>query len=379
MPSLFDPIQLGALSLRSRILMAPMTRARGTREHVPTPLMAEYYAQRASAGLIISEATAVSAQGMGWPFAPGIWSDEQAAAWRPITDAVHAKGGLIICQLWHMGRLVHPNFLGGELPVSASDIAAPGEIYTYEGKLPHVAPRPLRTDEIPGVVAEYVHAARRAMAAGFDGVQLHAAHGYLLDQFLRDTCNRRTDRYGGSIENRIRLLNEVARAVTAEVGASRVSVRISPTGEFAGVDDSAPGPLFVAVAEMLNDVGIGFLEIRDTRPGDGPFHSDTPSVAPLIRAAFKGPLVLNMGFTAQAAQAALDDGAADAISFGSPFIANPDLPRRFAEGLPLAQIGSLLSLYDPSPAGYIDYPPYEEYSPPPGPQATTTPSGEGRT
>jgi N-ethylmaleimide reductase len=356
--TLFNPIQLGALSLPNRIIMAPMTRARCTRDHVPTPIMAEYYAQRASAGLIISEATAVSKVGMGWPYAPGIWNAEQLEAWKSVTTAVHESNGLIICQLWHMGRQVHPTFLGGELPVSASDIAAPGDVYTYEGKLSHVAPRPLDINEIPALIDEYRAAARRAMLAGFDGVQLHAAHGYLLDQFLRDNCNFRTDRYGGPPENRIRLLGEIARAVAAEIGADRLSIRISPVGEVAGVDDSDPKTLFTALALDLNEVRIGFLEIRDTKPGPGVLNSDAPSIAPLIRKAFEGPLVLNFEYSPETAQLALDEGAADAISFGTYFISNPDLPRRIAEGLPLAPVGEFLTLYNPVPEGYADYPPY---------------------
>jgi N-ethylmaleimide reductase len=356
MPSLFDPIEFGAISARNRIVMAPLTRARATQEHVPTPIMAQYYAQRATAGLIISEATAVSRQGMGWPFAPGIWNDGQAEAWKPVTAAVHEAGGRILAQLWHMGRLVHPEFRGGELPVSSSSVAAPGHAHTYQGNRPHVAPRPLEVSELPAIIDDYAAAARRAMAAGFDGVQIHAANGYLIDQFLRDNCNQRTDDYGGSVENRIRLLGEITRAVADTVGANRTAVRISPNGNFMGIDDSNPAPLFTAAAADLANVGLALLEVRDGKPGSGLMATDVPSVAPAIRKAFPGPLVLNYGYDRDSAQAELDSGAADAISFGLPFIANPDLPFRMAEGKPLAHLRSVESLYSQVAEGYIDYP-----------------------
>lgn len=348
MPTLFDPISLGAIEARNRIIMAPLTRARAGRDAVPTPVMADYYAQRASAGLIISEATGISRAGLGWPYAPGIWNEAQVAAWRPITDAVHAAGGRIVSQLWHMGRVVHPS-LGGQQPVSASAITAPGLASTYEGKQPYTEPRPLEIDEIPALLAEYVQAARNAIAAGFDGVQIHAANGYLIDQFLRDSSNRRTDIYGGSIENRIRLLDEVTRAVAGAVGADRTGVRLSPNGEIQGVDDSDPEPLFTAAASLLSDIGIAFLEIREPR---GLSH---PPVGPAMRRVFSGPFIVNAGYGAEDAQAALDSGAADAVSFGKPFIANPDLPERFERGLPIADV-DFATLYGPDLKGYADYP-----------------------
>ncbi|KQX20870.1 MULTISPECIES: alkene reductase [unclassified Sphingomonas] len=348
MPTLFDPIRLGAIEARNRIIMAPLTRARATREAVPTPIMAEYYAQRASAGLIISEATGISRAGLGWPYAPGIWNDEQVAAWRPVTDAVHAAGGRIVSQLWHMGRVVHPS-IGGRQPVSASAITAPELALTYEGKQPYTRPRPLEIGEVPALLADYAQAARNAIAAGFDGVQIHAANGYLIDQFLRDSSNHRDDVYGGSIENRLRLLGEVTRAVTDAIGAGRTGVRLSPNGEIQGVDDSDPEPLFTAAAELLSDIGIAFLEIRE--PG-GLAH---PPVGPAMRKAFAGPFIVNAGYDAAGAQAALDSGAADAVSFGRPFIANPDLPLHFARGLPIAR-AEVATFYAQGPEGYIDYP-----------------------
>jgi N-ethylmaleimide reductase len=360
MPSLFEQVAFGDIVANNRILMAPLTRARATRDHVPTPMMAEYYAQRASAGLIISEAIAVSKQGMGWPFGPGLWTAAQVEAWKPVTTAVHEAGGKIIAQLWHMGRLVHPDYLDGALPVSSSAVAAPAHAHTYNGNQPNVTPRPLELEEIPGIIADYVAGARSAMIAGFDGVQIHAAHGYLIDQFLRDNCNHRTDAYGGVPENRIRLLGEIVRAVAVEVGAGKTAVRLSPNGEFLGADDSNPEPLFLAAAADLNEIGIAFLEIREGKSGImGPMATEVPSVAPGIRKIFGGKLVLNCAFDAVTAQTALDTGAADAISFGLSFISNPDLPRRFAEGLPLAYLSSVETLYSQGAEGYVDYPVYQ--------------------
>ncbi|MBO9375672.1 alkene reductase [Sphingomonas histidinilytica] len=348
MPTLFDPIRLGAIEARNRIIMAPLTRARATRAAVPVPIMAEYYAQRASAGLIISEATGISRAGLGWPHAPGIWNEEQVAAWRPVTEAVHAAGGRIVSQLWHMGRVVHPS-VSGQQPVSASAITAPDLAMTYEGEQPYTEPRPLRIDEVPALLADYAQAARNAIAAGFDGVQIHAANGYLIDQFLRDSSNHRTDIYGGSIENRTRLLGEVTRAVVDAVGAERTGVRLSPNGAIQGVDDSDPEPLFTAAAALLSDIGIAFLEIREPRG------LDHPPVGPAMRRAFDGPFIVNAGYDAAGAQAALDSGAADAVSFGKPFIANPDLPQRFSKGLPILR-ADVATFYAQGPEGYIDYP-----------------------
>ena len=355
MPSLFDPIQLGAISALNRILMAPLTRARNTREFVPTPMMAEYYAQRAGAGLLISEATGISRQGLGWPYGPGIWTAEQVAGWRVVTDAVHAAGGRIVCQLWHMGRVVHPSFLGGEQPVSASATTAPGQAHTYDGKQRYAEARALRSDEIPGLLDDYRTASRNARDAGFDGVEVHAANGYLIDQFLRDNSNFRDDGYGGSVDNRVRLLREVTRAVADTVGADRTSVRLSPNGDTQGVNDSNPVALFTAAAAALSAIGVAFLELREPGP-EGTFgKAAVPAVAPAIKAAFKGPLVLNSDYDGARGQAALDAGEADAIAFGRTFLANPDLPRRIREGLPLNK-DNAATWYSQGPEGYIDYP-----------------------
>lgn len=354
MPSLFDAITLGAIEAPNRIVMAPLTRARATRAAVPTPLMAEYYAQRASAGLIISEATGISRVGLGWPFAPGLWNDEQVAGWRPVTDAVHAAGGRIVAQLWHMGRVVHPS-VSGEQPVSSSAITAAGHAHTYEGNQPYVEPRALRIDEIPGLLADYVHAARNAIIAGFDGVQIHAANGYLIDQFLRDGANKRQDAYGGSIENRIRLLDEVTRAVVDAVGADRTGVRLSPNGPVNGTDDSDPEPLFTAAARLLSDIGIAFLEVREPQSDSRFIPSSQPPISPAMRKAFAGAFILNSDLDGKGGQAVLDQGLADAVSFGRPFIANPDLPRRFERDLALTK-GDPATYYSQGAEGYVDYP-----------------------
>ncbi|WP_176596854.1 MULTISPECIES: alkene reductase [Sphingobium] len=358
MANLFEPVQLGAIHAPNRVLMAPLTRGRATRDHVPTPIMADYYRQRASAGLIISEATGISRQGLGWPFAPGLWSDEQVTAWRPVTAAVHEAGGRIVAQLWHMGRVVHSS-VTGEQPVSASATAGPGDAHTYEGKQPYEQARPLAIEEIPGVIADYVRAAHNAIAAGFDGVQIHAANGYLIDQFLRDGSNHRDDIYGGSIENRVRLLREVTQAVADAIGADRVSVRLSPNGETQGVDDSNPSALFAAAADALQQIGIAFLELREPGP-DGSFgQTDVPRQSPVIRRHFSGPLILNSDYDLERAQQDLNSGLADGVSFGRAFLANPDLPKRLLINAPLNGL-NMATLYSQGTEGYVDYPALEE-------------------
>ena len=355
MPSLFDPIRLGAIQSPSRVLMAPLTRGRSTRGHVPTPIMATYYAQRASAGVIITEATGISQEGLGWPYAPGIWSEEQVSAWKPVTEAVHAAGGRIVMQLWHMGRMVHPSFLGGAKPISASPTTAPDRAHTYDGRQPYVEARALEIEEVPRLLEDYRRATRNALAAGFDGVQIHAANGYLIDEFLRDKTNLRTDAYGGPVERRVRLLREVTEAVIEVAGAGRTGVRLSPNGETQGTDDSHPVPLFTEAARVLSALGVAFLELREPGP-EGTFgKASVPPVAPAIRAAFSGPLVLNSDYVAANAQAALDRGEADAIAFGRTFLANPDLPARLRNGAPLNR-DDARTWYSQGEQGYIDYP-----------------------
>jgi len=359
MPLLSDPIRIGAIAAPNRMIMAPLTRGRATRDHIPTPMMADYYAQRASAGLIISEAAGISQQGLGWPYAPGIWSREQVEAWRPITQAVKAAGGRMVCQLWHMGRTVHPSFLGGASPVSASVTTAPGHTHTYEGNQPYAQARALGAEEIPALVADYAQAARHALEAGFEGVQIHAANGYLIDQFLRASSNLRDDAYGGSVENRVRLLREVVEAVAGAIGPERVGVRLSPNEENKGVGDPEPVPLFGRAAEVLSDIGVAFLEIREPPPDGTRGRPDHPPVHPHMSAAFKGVVMLNSDFDGARAQAALDRGEAQAISFGRGFLANPDLPDRLRRGLPLAP-DKPETWYTQGPEGYLDYPAYAE-------------------
>jgi N-ethylmaleimide reductase len=354
MTTLFDPIKVGRLTCPNRIWMAPLTRGRGTREHVPTDLMATYYSQRASAGLIITEATHISLEGSGWPYAGGLWRADHVTHWKKVTDAVHAAGGRIFAQLWHMGRLVHPS-LHGVQPVSASATTAPGKAHTYEGRQPYAEARALRSEEIPRLIGDYVIAARNSLAAGFDGVQLHAANGYLIDQFLRDGSNKRADSYGGPIENRVRLLREVVQALIDTVGKERTAVRLSPNGDSQGVDDSNQSELFPAAAAELDRLGIVFLELREPGP-DGTFgRSERPPVAPLIRKAYQGTLVLNSDYDLARGQAALASGAADAITFGRKFLANPDLPYRFANDLPL-NADDQKTWYSQGPEGYVTYP-----------------------
>ena len=354
MPSLFDPIKLGAIAAPNRILMAPLTRGRATRDHVPTELMRTYYSQRAGAGLILTEATGISRQGLGWPYAPGLWTEAQVEGWKPVVAAVHEAGGRIFAQLWHMGRLVHSS-LGGGQPISASATTAPYKAHTYDGRQPYEEARPLRLDEIPDLIGDYEQAAANAVRAGFDGVQIHAANGYLIDQFLRDGTNLRDDDYGGPVENRIRLLRQVTQAVADTVGADRTAVRLSPNGDSQGANDSDPFSLFPAAAAALSEIGIAFLELREP-PLDGTFgKAEVDPVHPSIRSVFKGPLVLNSDYTLDRAQAALDAGEADAIAFGRPFLANPDLVERLRRDAPLNP-DVMATWYSQGPEGYIDYP-----------------------
>lgn len=354
MPSLFDPITLGAIQAPNRILMAPLTRTRATDDHVPTELMIEYYRQRASAGLIITEATGISRQGLGWPNAPGIWTESQVEAWKPITEAVHRAGGRIMVQLWHMGRLARPDTTGLR-SISSSPIRAP---YAVPEKNPYDTPRAATLDDIRQTLDDYAAASRNAIAAGFDGVQVHGANGYLIDEFLRNGVNHRDDEYGGSPENRIRLMREVMERVIAEVGADRTSIRLSPNGDTQGTDDSDPEAVFLPAAKVLNDMGIAFLELRELAP-DGTYGaSDVPKLSPKIREVFKGPLALNQDYSLEAGQRDLDSGLADAIAWGRPYIANPDLVERFRQGAPLNPPNPK-TFYSKGPEGYTDYPALE--------------------
>jgi N-ethylmaleimide reductase len=360
--ALFQPIDLGAIHAKNRILMAPLTRGRSNYPDAdPSDLMVEYYRQRASAGLIISEATAISPEGRGWPNGPGIWTDTHVAGWKKVTDAVHADGGAIVLQLWHMGRLVHPSMLEGAPPVSASATKAPGHAHTPTGRQDHEQARALSVEDIARVVEDYRKAARNAKAAGFDGVQLHGANGYLVDQFLRDSTNLRSDQYGGSPQNRARFLREVLTALVEVWGADRVSVRLSPNGETQGCDDSNPAATFGAAAQVCEDLKLGFVELRQPGP-DGTFgQTEVPQQDGVIRKIYTGPLVLNSDYTADEAAADIESGRCEAISFGRPFISNPDLPERIRAGADwAANVDVPKSWYLPGPAGYIDYPKMDE-------------------
>ena len=350
MSPLFSPIQAGALALPNRIVMAPLTRARAGRSHLPNALMAEYYAQRASAGLLIAEATMVSSEASAFTGEPGIFDEACVAGWKAVTEAVHAKGGRIVLQLWHPGRAAHSLLDDGRQPVSSSDRPITGAtIHTPEGPKPYEVPRRLDVTELSGIVDLFVEGAKRALRAGFDGVQIHGAHGYLVDQFLRDSVNDRSD--GGSIENRARLLLEIVDAVSADVGADRVSVRISPLVAFNDIRDSQPVALVEHVARELDARGIAFLEIRH---GDQSLPEEQ-AVGAAARRNFRGPLFLNGGFDAVSAAEALASGRGDAIVFGRAFIANPDLVARLHDKAPLAEFDGT-TLYSPGPKGYTDYP-----------------------
>jgi len=351
--TLFSPLRLGALALPNRIVMAPLTRCRAGKGNVPGPLASLYYAQRASAGLIVSEATQIVPEGQGYPATPGIHSDEQVAGWRAVTDAVHAAGGRMFLQLWHVGRISHQDFQpGGAPPVAPSAIAAAGQAMTRFGMQDHPVPRALEPGELPGVVESYAAAARRALEAGFDGVEIHAANGYLLDQFLRDKTNRRTDAYGGGIQNRVRLLDEVVSAVTAVAGEGRVGVRISPENTFNDIDDSDPQALFHAMASMLR----GRVEYLHVVEGEDRKATGTPRVDyGSLRTAFGGTYMACCNYTPERAAAALAAGSADLVAFGKAYLGNPDLVSRIKLGIPLAR-SDAKTWYGGSAKGYTDYP-----------------------
>jgi len=354
---LLQPFELGDLALPNRVVMAPLTRGRAGKERIPNALMAEYYVQRASAGLIIAEATTISEQANGWLESPGVYTDAMQAGWKTVTSAVHAAGGRIFLQLWHMGRASHSDFHGGSLPVSASAVKIDGDgIHTPLGKKPYETPRALETWEIAAVVADYRRAAARARAAGFDGVEVHAANGYLIDQFLQSKTNLRTDEYGGSIEKRARLLREVVEAVSAEWPADRVGVRISPNGVFNDMGSPNYREQFSSVATMLDRCGLAYLHVVDGLAFG--FHKlGEPMTLAEFRQIFRGPLMGNCGYTLESAEKAIADGMADLVAFGRPFISNPDLVERFRHGWPLAQPAEMAAWYSPTAAkGYTDFP-----------------------
>jgi len=347
MTTLFDPIQIGDLQLNNRIIMAPLTRCRADEGRVPNALMAEYYVQRASAGLIISEATAVTPMGVGYPDTPGIWSDDQVRGWSNVTKAVHAAGGKIVLQLWHVGRISDPIYLNGQLPVAPSAIQPAGHVSLVRPMKDFVTPRALETEEIADIVEAYRLGAENAKAAGFDGVEIHGANGYLLDQFLQSSTNQRTDRYGGSLENRARLLLEVTDAAIEVWGAGRVGVHLAPRADSHDMGDANRAETFTYVARELGKRGIAFICAREKEADD--------SLSPSLKQAFGGVFIANERFTKDQANAWLAEGKADAVAFGIPFIANPDLPARLAQD---AELNTPYpeTFYGQGPVGYLDYP-----------------------
>jgi len=362
MTTLFDPIQLGDIHLANRIVMAPLTRNRAPGQ-LPNDLMRTYYQQRASAGLIITEASQISAMGQGYLDTPGIYSAEQVAGWRKITDAVHAAGGKIVIQLWHVGRISHSSLLGGAAPVSSTDKPAKGMTFTAEGFVPTSTPRALRTDEIPGLVADYRHAARCAIDAGFDGVEVHAANGYLIEQFLRDSINDRSDQYGGSVANRIRLLVEVMTAVTAEIGGGRTGVRLSPvTPVNDAAQDSDAQATYEAAVRALAPLKLAFIHVIEGQTGGARDLTDQgvkPFDYAALRKIYGGPWMVNNGYSRQMALDEVASGAADLVAIGRPFISNPDLVQRLRVDAPLTKLNSK-TLYGGGAAGYTDYPTLDE-------------------
>ena len=347
MPNLLDPIQVGDLHLPNRVFMAPLTRLRGTPDHTPTPIMVDYYAQRASAGLIISEGIPIDPLGVGYANVPGLWSQEQVEAWKPVTKAVHDKGGHIFAQIWHVGRISDPEFLNGQLPVGPSAIAAAGTVSLLRPQRSFVTPRALETSEVKGVVEAFRRGAQNAQAAGFDGVELHGANGYLLDQFLQDGANHRADEYGGPIENRARLMLECADAAASVFGPGRVGMHLAPRGDSHGVSDSNLEATFSYVARELGKRKLAFIAARE--------HVGPDSLGPNLKQLFGGVFVANEAIDQRVGQQLLDEGKADAIAFGKLFIANPDLPIRFAKHAPLNR-PEPSTFYAQGSLGYTDYP-----------------------
>jgi N-ethylmaleimide reductase len=353
-PTLFSSYKLGPVELKNRIVMAPMTRNRAGKSNEPTALNATYYEQRATAGLIITEASQISAQGLGYPGTPGIYSDEQVVGWKLVTDAVHKRGGKIFLQLWHVGRISHPSLqAGGALPVSPSAIKPAGKAFTFTGLQDFVTPRALETEEVKAIVNDYGNGARCAKVAGFDGVEIHGANGYLIDQFIRDGSNHRTDQYGGSLENRLRFLREVTESVVGVWGPERVGVRFSPVSDFNDMRDSDPHATFARAAEIMNELHVGYVHVVEAL--NAPAHPKG-RVTPVIREKYHGALMANGGYDLKSGNDILARGEADLVSFGVLFLANPDLPVRFEKGAKQLNQPDQQSFYGGSEKGYTDYP-----------------------
>jgi N-ethylmaleimide reductase len=353
--NIFSKYKLDDLELSNRMVMAPMTRCRAIEGNVPNPLAVTYYVQRASAGLIITEGSQVSPQGVGYVRTPGIHSPSQVAGWKKVTEAVHKAGGKIFLQLWHVGRISHPDFFAGELPVAPSALPVDGEVHTPQGKKNFVIPRALELDEIPGIIDQFRKGSQNAKAAGFDGVEIHGANGYLLDQFLRDGSNRRTDKYGGSLKNRLRLPLEVTEAVVGVWGVDRVGYRISPQFSAYSMSDTNPRQTFSHFAQELNNIGLAYIHIVEPIGGRMGVTAQDAKLAQIIHDIFEGTLILNGGYDFSSANEVIEKGDADLISFGVLFLANPDLPERFRKNTPLNQ-ADVATFYVGEEKGYIDYP-----------------------
>jgi 2,4-dienoyl-CoA reductase-like NADH-dependent reductase (Old Yellow Enzyme family) len=365
--ALLQPLTIGTLDVPNRIIMAPLTRARAQPNGVPTPLQGRYYSQRADAGLIVAEATAVDPMGLGWYRAPGIWSDEMVSSWKGITDEVHAAGGRIYSQLWHMGRLVLPDYLDGNLPIGPSPIAGEGETMAPPGKdyaggflpmKPYVVPREMEQADIDAVIAAYAKGAANAKSAGFDGAEIHGANGYIIDQFLQSKTNQRADNYGGSVENRVRLLREITEAVVGQIEPGRVGLRVSPTSERKGMGDANPAALTEAIGTLAQAFGLAYIHLIEPIASGFMEKPDFP-VMDHLRSVFKGTIIQNGSFDAQTAADYIAAGKADAVSFGRPYIANPDLVTRFRDGLPLA-VPNFDYAYVGEEKGYTDYPTFAQ-------------------
>lgn len=353
MSDLFSPVKLGSIAMSNRMVMAPLTRNRSSMEGVPQEMNVTYYEQRATAGLIITEATPISPMGHGYPLLPGIYTDAQVAGWKKVTDAVHAKGGKIVIQLWHVGRISHPTLLNGSTPVAPSAVKPAGKAFTFNGLVDYVEPRALDASELPGIVSDYVQASKNAIKAGFDGVEIHSANGYLLDQFLRDGSNKRSDIYGGSIENRARFLMEVTKAVVNTIGSDKVGLRLSPVNPFNDMKDTNPQALFNYVTEQLNQFKLAYLHVVEGGIHGGgvadPFDFDA------MRKLCDSPYMANLSYDKARGNAAIESGHADAVAYGVPFISNPDLVERFRQDAPLNKADSK-SFYGGTEKGYTDYP-----------------------
>lgn len=352
---LLTTFNLSGLELPNRIIMAPMTRSRAGEENVPTELNATYYKQRASAGLIISEGTQISEQGVGYPWTPGIHSDKQVEGWKKVTNAVHEAGGRIFAQIWHVGRISHPYFHDGDLPVAPSAVKPQGQAFTPEGMKDFVEPRALETEEIPGIIKDYVQAAKNAMEAGFDGVEIHGANGYLIDQFIQDGTNKRTDRYGGSVENRARFALEVTEAVTEAVGSNRVGIRLSPSGEFNDMHDTNPKHTFTYLINELNRFDLAYLHLIEPLTDVSDLTNYLENVTPYFRNIYEGTIITCGGYTRESGIQTIEQNDADLVAYAQLFLANPDLPERFAVDAELNEPDSD-TYYGGGKEGYTDYP-----------------------